>query len=83
MLEQVHDQRHEQIGGFAGLVLARKVVLDTVFFHATKGRIGEDDVYTVLRAVVLERAAQGVVVPDIAGYIDAVQHQVGQGQHVG
>ena len=50
---------------------------------ATKGRVGEHHVDPVVRAVVAQRAHQGVVVPHLAGHLDAVQHQVGDAQHVG
>ena len=60
VFEQVHDQCHEEVGGFAGLVFAGEVALDAIFFHAAKGWVGKDEVDAVFGAVVLERAAQGV-----------------------
>ena len=35
-----------------------------------------------LRAVVAQRAGQGVVVADVGGHVDAVQQHVGHAQHV-
>ena len=82
VFQKVHDQRHEEVGGLAGLVLAREVVLDTVLLHAAKGRVGDDKVHSISGAIILERAAQGVVMTDVGGHVDAVQHHVGHGQHV-
>ena len=47
-----------------------------------EGRVGEDDVDAVGRAVVAQRARQGVVVADLAGDLDAVQQHVGDAQQV-
>ena len=59
-----------------------EVVFDAIFFHAAEGRVGDDDVDAVGVAVVLVGAAQGVVVPDVGGSVDAVQDHVGDAQHV-
>ena len=83
VFEQLDDQRHKQVSGFTGAKVAGKVVFDAVFFHAAKGRVGDDDVDPVFVGVVRVRAAQGVVVPDVGGCVDAVQNHVGDAQHMG
>ncbi len=60
MAKPVHDHRHEKIGGFAGLILFGEVVLNTVLFHTPERRIGDNNIDTLFRAVVFERAAEGV-----------------------
>src|SRR6185369_15694687 len=82
ILKQVHDQHQEQVGSFTGTEVGREVVFDTVFFHATEGRVGDDDIDPVTRAVVAQRARQGVVVADVSRYVDAVQNHVGGAQQV-
>ena len=82
VLQQMHDQRQKKVSSFAGLVLSGKVVFYTILFHTTERRIGDDNIYPISGAVVLERAAEGVVVTDVGGDINTVQHHVGQGKHV-
>ncbi|SDW21205.1 hypothetical protein SAMN05421882_100538 [Nitrosomonas communis] len=82
VLEQVHDQRHEQIGRFTCLVFAWKVVLDAIFFHAAEWGIGDNDIDPIPATVILERPTESIIMPNARGYIDAVQHHVGHRQHV-
>ena len=82
-LQQMHDQRHEQIGGFPRLIFSREVLLDAVLFHAAKRRIGDDAVDPFLAVIILQRPAEGVVVANVGGHINPVQHHVGHRQHVG
>ena len=72
MLEKMHDQSQEQVSGFAGLVHGQEVLLDTVFFHAAEGWVGEDDVHPVSRTVILVRAGEGIVVTDVGAVKDLI-----------
>ena len=82
VLQQVHDQHQEQVGGFAGLKRLGEVHFDAVLFHAAERRIGDDHVDAILRAVVAQRSAERVVVADLRGYLDAVQQHVGRAENV-
>ena len=82
VLEQLDDEGHEQVRRFARAQVGGEVVLDAVFFHAAKRRVGDDDVDAVRVAVVFVGAGQSVVVADVGGRVDAVQDHVGDGQHV-
>ncbi len=82
VLQQVHDQHEEEVGGFAGAEGGGEVVLDAVFFHAAEGRVGDDDVDAVARAVVAQRAGEGVVVADVGRHVQPVQDHVGGAQQV-
>ena len=76
ILQDVHDQDEEEIGGFPGLVHGREVRLDPVLLHAAERRVRYDHVHPVPGRVILQRAGKGVVVPDLDRDIDAVQHHV-------
>ncbi len=52
-LQQLDDQRHEEVGGFARAQVGGELVLDAIFFHAAEGRVGDDDVHPVGLAVIL------------------------------
>ena len=49
VLEKVHDQHQEQVGGFAGTEGGGEVGFDAVFFHAAERRVGNDAVDPLAR----------------------------------
>ncbi len=81
-LEELHDEHEEQVGGLAGAEIGREVRLDAVLLHAAEGRVGDDDVHALLRSLVAQGAGEGVVVADVGGHVDAVQHHVGHAEQV-
>src|SRR6185312_11016788 len=81
-LQHAHDEDEKEIGGLAGAELTGEVGFDAVLLHAAERRVGDDDVDVFLRLPVGKRARQGIVVADIGGDVDAVQHQVGHAQYV-
>ena len=82
VLEEVHDQDEEEIGGLAGLVGCGEVRLDPVLLHAAERRIRHDHVHPVPGRVVLQRAGEGVVPADLDRDIDAVEHHVRDAEQV-
>ena len=44
LFQQVHDQHQKQVSRFAGTEGGREVGFDTVLFHATERRVGDDTV---------------------------------------
>jgi len=81
-LEDLHDEDEEEVGGLAGAEVGGVVRLDAVFLHAAEGGIGGDDVDTLLRAPIAERAGEGVAVADVGGDVDAVKQKVGDAENV-
>ena len=81
-LEELHDEDEEEVGGFAGAELGGEVGLDAVFFHAAEGGIGDDAVDAFLRTPVAEGAAEGVVMADAGGDVDAMEEEVGHAEDV-
>ena len=82
-LEQANEQGQEQISGFAGAELGRKIILNAVFLHTPKGRIGKDQIHLIGRAVAGVGPGQAVVVQHEAGILDPMQEHVGNAEHVG
>ena len=82
VFEQVNNERHKQVCGFAGTEGGREVVFDAIFFHATKGRVGDDDVDAVFVGIVPQRPAQRVVMLNIGGGVNAMQNHVGDAEHM-
>ncbi len=80
--EQFDDQHEEEIGGFLGTHVGGEVGFGAGFLGAAEGRIGQDDINLITRAIVDQRARQGVVVADLAGHFNAVQQHVGGAQQV-
>ena len=80
--EQVHDQGHEQISRFAGLVTGQKVFLNAIFFHAPKGRVGDNNIHPVFDSIVTKGTGQSIIMADAYRHINIVQHHVGYSQHV-
>ena len=82
-LQAFEDVLKEQYLGRAGFVV--KAGLSVLTFLATERRVGEDDIEQ--RGGALEQPAvaflsgQGVAVPQVR-LVDAVQHQIGQGDGV-
>ena len=81
-LEDLHEEDEEEVGRLAGAELGGEVGLDAVLLHAAKGRVGDDDVHSLLRAPVAQGAGEGVVVADVGGDVDAVEEQVGHAEDV-
>ena len=81
-LEDLHEKHKEEVGGLAGAELGGVVGLDAVLLHAAEGRVGDDDVNTLLRTPVAQGAGESVVVADVGGDIDAVQEEIGHAQDV-
>ena len=81
-LRMMLDEHQEQVSRFLGAHVGRKALLDARLLDAAEGRVGQHHVHPLGGAVVAQRAGQGVVVADVAGHLDAVQHQVGDAQHV-
>lgn len=82
-LEELHDEDEEEVRRLAGAELGGEVGLDAVFLHAAEGRIGHDAVDAFLRAPVAEGAAEGVVMADAGGDVDAMEEEVGHAEDVG
>ncbi|MNP35791.1 hypothetical protein D3C76_1291390 [compost metagenome] len=76
----MHDQHQEQVGSLTGAEGGGEIGFDAVFFHATEWRVGHDAVHALARAPADQRFAQGIIVADLAGNLDAVQDHVGGGQ---
>ena len=76
LLETVHNESDEEIGGFAAAEIGREVLLDAVFFAAAVRRIHEDDVEAVGIGVVENVFLEAVAVGD-AWVVDVVQEHVG------
>ncbi len=81
-LEDLHQEHEEEVGGLAGAELGRVVGLDAVLLHAAEGWVGDDDIHALLRAPVAQWAGKRVVVTNVRGDIDAVQHQVGHAENM-
>lgn len=81
-LEDLHEEHEEEVGGFAGAELGGVVGLDAVLLHAAEGRVGDDDVHSLLWAPVAQGPGEGVVVADVGGDVDAVQEEIGHAQDV-
>ena len=81
-LQDVFDEHQKQVGRFFGANVCRKALFNARLFHAAKGRVGQDHVHPVGGGVVAQGAGQGVIVPDGAGHLNAMQHEVGHAQHV-
>ncbi|MNE43245.1 hypothetical protein D3C80_1374120 [compost metagenome] len=47
VLEQLHDQHHKQVGGFAGAECGGEVGFDAVFFHAAERWVSDDAVHSL------------------------------------
>ncbi len=77
ILEQVHEEYEEQVRRFPRLELRGKVALDPLLLLTPKGRIGEDYLHPVPRAVVASGASQRVVAPHLGGHVQPVQQQTG------
>ena len=75
-----HNQLQEQIRRFAGLHLCWKVLLNTIFFRATKRRVGNNDIQLFIPGG--KRFVQGVVVTNLYRYFNAVQQHIGGRQQV-
>jgi len=71
--KDLHDEHEEEVGGLARTKLGRKVGFDAVLLHTAKGRVGDDDVHTILRTPITQRAGKGIVVPDVGRNIDAMK----------
>lgn len=58
VLEQVHDQHQEQIGGFPGAEGGGEVGFDAVFFHSAERRVGDDALDPLARPPVDQGASR-------------------------
>src|SRR4028119_2458102 len=82
IFQKVNDQRHKQVGCFAGTVLCRKIIFYTIFFYTTKRGIGNNDIYPVFVAPFGPATVEQVVVL-YNRYFYAMQNKIGSGKHVG
>ena len=71
-LEQSDDQGEKQVRGFLGAKVRGEVALDTVFFLAAEGRIGQHHVYALFLFPPDVGPGQGVVVANETGVFNAV-----------
>lgn len=76
LLEAVHDEYHEEVGGFAAAQVGREVLLDAVFFIAAVRWIHKDDVEAVGVGVVEDVFLKAVAVGD-AWVVDIMKQHVG------
>ncbi len=82
LLESVEDYAHEEVGRLAVREVVGKVAHDVFLLAAAVRRIHEDLIKLVFLRVVEDIMEQAVAVVDV-GVVDAVQQQVGDGEHVG
>ena len=82
LFQQTDDEGEEEIGRFFGSELAWKIGFGTVFFDASKGRIGKDHVHLVVGAPVGVRFAQEIVAAH-GRHVKSVEHEIGGAEQVG
>ncbi len=82
LFEAVHDDGHEEVGGFAAGEVGGEVVFDLGFFVSAVGWIHEDDIKAVFLCIVEDVVGEGVVVVDL-GDVDVVQEHIGNAEQVG
>jgi hypothetical protein len=81
-VELAHDELKEEERRLGRLPVLGEVTLDALLLLAAEGRIGEDDVDTILLADLGELVAESVARVDLGG-IQAVQQQVHLAEQVG
>ena len=81
-LQQTDDEGQEQVCGFLGPKMLRKVALNAVLLLAAKGRVGQHDVHPVLPLPTDIGPGQGVVVAHEARVLNVVQQHIGHAQHM-
>ena len=82
LLQPVHDDGHEEVGGLGAGQISGEMVLDLCLFAAAVRGIHEDHVKAVVVGVVQHVLQQGVVVID-PGHVQPVQQQVRDAEHIG
>ena len=82
-LQQADDQSQKQVRRLSGPKVLREVALDTVFFLAAKGRIGEHNVHPLLAFPAGIGPRQSVVMTHETRILNAVQQHVCDTEHVG
>ena len=82
LFQQTDDEGEEEIGRFFGSELEREIGFGTVFFDASKWRIGKDDVHLVVGTPVGVRFAQEIVAAH-GGHVKSVEHEIGGAEQMG
>ncbi len=80
--QAVHDDGHEEVGGFGACEIGGKMVLHVGLFAAAVGGIHEDHVEAVVVGIVQNVFQQGVVVEDV-GLVQIMEEHVRDAEHVG
>lgn len=81
LLETVHDDGHEEVGGLGACEVCREVILHVIFLRATIRRIHQDHIELVLLGIVEDIPKQRVVMIDL-WYVDAMQQHIRDAKHV-
>ena len=81
-LELAHDELEEEERGLGGLLVGGEVVEDAALLLAAEGRVGEDDIHTVVVADFGDLHCESVAVFDVRVF-QPVQEQIHLHEHVG